>query len=125
MAVEKTGLSQVEFARQAKIKPRTLQDVLGGQSANPEMSTLQGISERSGVSIDELVFGMDSTQKSKKEDFTSAVVFLQAYQDSSLDMQKAVRACLFPLESAKLLSEMSAQGLRDLIKLVSSATRPK
>lgn len=56
-AVYKTGLSQAEFARQAKIKLRTLQDVLGGKSTNPERATLQGISVRSGVSIDELVTG--------------------------------------------------------------------
>lgn len=57
IAVESTGLTIPNFSKEAKISQRTLEDVMYGKSENPEMATLQGISERSGISIDELVFG--------------------------------------------------------------------
>lgn len=63
IAVESSGLTVAEFSKEAKIKQRTLEDVMYGNSKNPEMATLQGISERSGISIDELVFGNRSGRK--------------------------------------------------------------
>jgi transcriptional regulator with XRE-family HTH domain len=56
-AVKETKLSHPKFAEMAKMKLRSLQDVIYGQSLDPQMSTLQAISKHSGVPLDHLVFG--------------------------------------------------------------------
>lgn len=62
---------------------------------------------------------------SESHDFTDAAAFLNAYQDASPDIKKAVLAFLFLQESGKYLREISAEALSGLIRLLSSATRLK
>lgn len=108
-AVDSTGLNQAEFANEAGIKLRTLQEILGGRSTNPEMSTLQGISERSGMSLDELVFGL-SLAREPSSDLSSGITSADLAK-SEQRIIEALRSPAAPYISNPSLQKMSVSWI--------------
>ncbi|MCD6040298.1 MAG: hypothetical protein K0S27_1698 [Gammaproteobacteria bacterium] len=70
------GISEAELARQSNIPQPTLHKILSGKTDDPRASTLKALANTFGISIDELLSGMDTPQQINIANKTQSIAII-------------------------------------------------
>jgi len=70
------GINEAELARQSSIPQPTLHKILSGRTDDPRASTLKALANTFGISIDELLLGVDVSQQSNSTAKTQSIAII-------------------------------------------------